>query len=105
MTVDPNLLTHDLFVEELRERVDILRGANLDVPDGLISSVEMLLTREHDPFRNATFRLAAAHLLNGLEPELLDGDEGALELEERLADLPANVRLSAELAAAQPELV
>ena len=103
--VDPDSLTRDVFLEELRERVDEMRAAEIDVPADVVSAVETLLAHDQEVFQRNTFRQGAAHLLNGLTLDLFDSDEGALELEERLADLAANLRLTAELAAAEAELV
>jgi hypothetical protein len=102
--IDPESLTEEVFLETLRERVDELRMLNADVPLQLHASVAAVLERLDDPFGYPTFRLAAAHLLDGLNPEMAEDDEEGLALlSERLWALPANLRESLKLAAVRRE--
>lgn len=103
--IDPEGLTRNRFIEELRERVDALRLAGADVPLRFDQDVLVLVTGGENPFDQDLFRSAAAHLLVGLEPEIASEPGGVELLEERLCSLPANLGVALRVAAerhAQP---
>lgn len=101
--IDPNTLTRDTFIDELLERVDALRLMQVDVPPHLDSGVQSVVSAADDPFGHDLFRIAAAHLLSGLDPELAREEGGADLLEDRLAALPVNLQLSLRVAAERHE--
>lgn len=101
--VDPQRLTPESFLEELRERTDTLRTLGVEVPPELDSSVLDVVSSSENPFQHELFRLAAVHLLDGLDPEMADADGGADVLTERLWSLPANLNRSLRLAAERHE--
>lgn len=99
----PDDLTRDRFLEELRERLDQLRSSSAGIPERLDADVIAIVGASDNPFDRDLFRVAAAHLLEGLDPEMASVDGGAEILEERLAALPANLRLSLRVAAERHE--
>jgi hypothetical protein len=98
--IEPDALTRDSFFEELRERVDALRIAGVAVPMRLELDLAAVFTGCTDnPFEEPVFRMAVAHLLNGLDPEIADETGGPELLEERLHALSANLGVSLKVAA------
>ena len=101
--IEPDALTLDRFLAELRERVDALRYSGVEVPMHVDSSVQAVLAGQPNPFELALFRQSAAHLLGGLDPEMAEHDGGPEVLTERLYALPANLRVSLRFAAERHE--
>jgi hypothetical protein len=101
--IEPDALTRDRFLEELRERVDALRLAGVEVPLRLDQEVMMLVGAATNPFEETLFRMAAVHLLQGIDPEMAEEDGGPELLEERLYALPANLSVSLRIAAERHE--
>ena len=103
MMIEPEDLTRDSFLEALNERVDALRLANVEVPLRLDQEVQNAIGGSGKPFEHDLFRMAAVHLLDGLDPEMADEDGGVELLEERLCALPTNLSVSLRIAAERHE--
>jgi hypothetical protein len=96
--IDADSLTRDVFLEELRERLDALRMMEVDVPSRVDSTIMAIIAVPEDPFALDHFRLAAAHLLDGLEPEMAKEEGAADLLVDRMCALPDNLRLALRVA-------
>lgn len=101
--IDPERLTRETFLDELRARIDALRVSRVDLPPRIDASVVSIVDGPEDPFEQDLFRAAAAHLLNGLDPEIAYEDGGVDLLEDRLAALPVNLQLSLRVAGERHE--
>jgi hypothetical protein len=102
-SLSPHALTRDSFLEELRERADTLRTLNVDVPPQIDMAVSGVIEGQDDPFQLDVFRSAAAHLLEGLDPEMARDPFGADLLTERMCALAANLRVSLRVATERRE--
>jgi hypothetical protein len=100
--VDAESLTQNRFLEELRERVDALRLLNVEVPERIDAAVVDVIASDN-PFEMENFRLAAAHLLDGIDPNMADADGAVDLLANRLYALPDNLRLAFRVAAERHE--
>jgi hypothetical protein len=101
--IDPDILTRDYFLSELRERLDALRYEQVVVPPSFDAAVLTIVGGSENPFEQDLFRLAAAHLLDGLDPDILFTEGGVELVTERLSALPANLQLSLRVAAERHE--
>jgi hypothetical protein len=94
-----NSLTRDTFLESLQERIESLREANVEMPEGVDSQVETVVSSSPELFENELFRDGAAHLLEGLDADMAAQPGGPEMLEERLWALPGNLQTILEIAA------
>ncbi|MHB8468169.1 MAG: hypothetical protein ACYDCH_00190 [Gaiellaceae bacterium] len=101
--IEPENLTRTQFREELAERVDALRLHGVEVPLRLDQEIITLVGGRDNPFDHDLFRMAAVHLLDGLDPEMAEEDGGVEMLEERLCALPVNLGVSLRIAAERHE--
>jgi hypothetical protein len=103
MMIEPEALTRDNFLEALHERIDALRLSEVEIPVRLDEKVQNAIGGSGKPFEQELFRMAAVHLLDGLDPEMASEDGGVELLEERLSALPANLGVSLRIAAERHE--
>jgi len=102
-SLDAESLTPDGFMEELRERFDALRWRGVEVPDEADSAVLAVVSGFENPFEEDLFRAAAAHLLDGLDPDMAVDEQAKEILGDRVWELPANLRIAMRVAAERLE--
>jgi hypothetical protein len=96
--IDAETLTRDVFLDELRERLDALRLMHVEVPGRIDARVSVIVGAHNNPFDLDYFRLAAAHLLDGLDPDMAEDESSADLLVNRMCALPDNLRVALKVA-------